>query len=103
MIERCHAARFLLKPPTLFRIDLGVAAVQALECGLPIVAREGRFLRGRLGSGVLRHLGLDELVASSDDAYVELAVALPATMPYILTGMRLAMGNSFLTIVSTCA
>ena len=52
--------------------------MQALECGLPIVAREGRFLRGRLGSGVLRHLGLDELVAPSDEAYVELAVALAA-------------------------
>lgn len=27
-------------------------------------------------------------------------VALPATMPYILTGMRLAMGNSFVTIIA---
>lgn len=31
---------------------------------------------------------------------VFLHVALPATMPYILTGMRLAMGNSFVTIVA---
>lgn len=29
-----------------------------------------------------------------------LHVALPATMPYILTGMRLAMGNSFVTIIA---
>jgi NitT/TauT family transport system permease protein len=29
-----------------------------------------------------------------------LHVALPATVPYILTGMRLAMGNSFTTIVA---
>jgi len=27
-------------------------AVQAIECGLPLVTREGRFLRGRLASGV---------------------------------------------------
>jgi NitT/TauT family transport system permease protein len=27
-------------------------------------------------------------------------VALPATLPYILTGMRLAMGNSFVTIIA---
>jgi ABC-type nitrate/sulfonate/bicarbonate transport system permease component len=27
-------------------------------------------------------------------------VALPATIPYILTGMRLAMGNSFVTIIA---
>jgi ABC-type nitrate/sulfonate/bicarbonate transport system permease component len=31
---------------------------------------------------------------------VFLYVALPATVPYILTGMRLAMGNSFVTIVA---
>lgn len=29
-----------------------------------------------------------------------LHVALPATVPYILTGMRLAMGNSFVTIIA---
>jgi ABC-type nitrate/sulfonate/bicarbonate transport system permease component len=29
-----------------------------------------------------------------------LFVALPATMPYILTGMRAAMGNSFITIIA---
>jgi protein O-GlcNAc transferase len=51
-------------------------ALQALRCGLPVVTREGRFLRGRLASGMLRHAGLDELVATSDQAYVELAVAL---------------------------
>jgi NitT/TauT family transport system permease protein len=33
-------------------------------------------------------------------AQVFLYVALPATVPFILTGMRLAMGNSFVTIVA---
>ena len=33
-------------------------------------------------------------------AQVFLFVALPATLPYILTGMRLAMGNSFVTIIA---
>jgi protein O-GlcNAc transferase len=74
--------RALLKRADLYLDTVGFSgfntAVQALECGLPIEAREGRFLRGRLGSGVLRHLGLDELVAPSDEAYVELAVALAA-------------------------
>lgn len=51
-------------------------ALQAIQCGLPIVAWEGRFMRGRLASGLLRHIGLDELVVSSDQAYVDLAVAL---------------------------
>jgi predicted O-linked N-acetylglucosamine transferase (SPINDLY family) len=51
-------------------------AMQAIECGLPIAAYEGRFLRGRLASGVLRRMGLDELVATDDAAYVEIAVRL---------------------------
>ena len=33
-------------------------------------------------------------------AQVFLFVAFPATVPYILTGMRLAMGNSFVTIIA---
>ena len=74
--------RALLKRADLYLDTIGFSgfntAVQAVEGGLPIVAREGRFLRGRLASGVLRHLGLDELVAPSDEAYVELAAALAA-------------------------
>jgi protein O-GlcNAc transferase len=72
--------RALLKRADLYLDTIGFSgfntALQALECGLPIVAREGRFLRGRLASGVLRHLELDDLVAPSDEAYVELAATL---------------------------
>jgi predicted O-linked N-acetylglucosamine transferase (SPINDLY family) len=51
-------------------------ALHAVECGLPMVAREGRFLRGRLGSGILRQLGLHELVTVTQEEYIERAVAL---------------------------
>ena len=50
--------------------------MQAVECGLPVVTQRGRFLRGRLGSGLLEHLGLGDLVAADDDAMVALAVSL---------------------------
>jgi protein O-GlcNAc transferase len=50
--------------------------MQAVECGLPIVAYEGRFMRGRFASGILRCLGLDELVAGNEAEYVQRAVAL---------------------------
>lgn len=74
------AFRALLKRADLFLDTIGFSgfntAVQALECGLPIVTREGRFLRGRLASGPLQRIGLGELVAPSEEAYVELAVAL---------------------------
>ena len=36
----------------------------------------------------------------ANPAQVFLFVALPATVPFILTGMRLAMGNSFVTIIA---
>ena len=49
-------------------------AMQAVECALPVVTREGRFLRGRLGSGILRRLGLTELIAATEQDYVALAV-----------------------------
>ena len=51
-------------------------AVQALECDLPVVAFEGEFMRGRLASGPLRHLGLDELVATTPAAYADIAMRL---------------------------
>ncbi len=51
-------------------------AMRAVECGLPIVTREGRFLRGRFASGILKRIGLQELVAASDEEYVALAIRL---------------------------
>jgi predicted O-linked N-acetylglucosamine transferase (SPINDLY family) len=51
-------------------------AVQALECDLPVVAFEGEFMRGRLASGALRHLGLDELVATTPASYADIAIRL---------------------------
>jgi predicted O-linked N-acetylglucosamine transferase (SPINDLY family) len=57
-------------------------AMQAVECGLPIVTREGRFMRGRLASGILRRAGLHELVAASDEEYVALAVRLAKDAAY---------------------
>jgi predicted O-linked N-acetylglucosamine transferase (SPINDLY family) len=51
-------------------------AMQAVERGIPIVTREGRFLRGRLASGILKRMGLQELVAGSEEEYISLAVKL---------------------------
>ena len=51
-------------------------ALQALECDLPVVAFEGEFMRGRLASGPLRHLGLDELVASCAGEFAAIALRL---------------------------
>jgi predicted O-linked N-acetylglucosamine transferase (SPINDLY family) len=57
-------------------------AVQAIECGLPLVTREGRFLRGRLASGVLRRIGLQELIVQTKTDYVNLVVRLATDHDY---------------------
>ena len=57
-------------------------AIQAIECGLPIVTREGLFLRGRLASGILRRMNMTELIASNEEEYVYLVVKLVQDREY---------------------
>jgi predicted O-linked N-acetylglucosamine transferase (SPINDLY family) len=57
-------------------------AIQAVECGLPIVTREGRFMRGRLASGILDRMGLSDLVARNEEDYIEFAVKLASDAAY---------------------
>ncbi|MBF0285632.1 MAG: tetratricopeptide repeat protein [Magnetococcales bacterium] len=51
-------------------------AMQQLGAGVPLVTVEGRFLRGRLASGILRRLGVPELIAPDEEGYVRLAARL---------------------------
>ncbi len=44
-------------------------AMQAVECGAPIVAWEGEFMRGRFASGILHQMGLDAWVANTVDGF----------------------------------
>lgn len=72
--------------------------MQAVEVHLPCVAHEGRFLRGRLGSGILRRLGLMDLVAESPSAYVDIAVRLASDTAYrtqISDRLRLAAHRAY--------
>lgn len=57
-------------------------AMQAVQCSLPIVTREGRFMRGRLASGILKQLDLQELVAGNEEDYIALAVRLVQDKAY---------------------
>lgn len=57
-------------------------AIQAIDCALPIVTKEGQFMRGRLAAGLLKRIGLSQLVATSDDEYIELAVKLVKDKEY---------------------
>ena len=54
----------------------GNTSLDALACGLPIVTLPGRFMRGRQSAGMLRLMGIDELVASDADDYLRIAARL---------------------------
>jgi predicted O-linked N-acetylglucosamine transferase (SPINDLY family) len=61
--------------------------MQAIECELPVVARDGQFMRGRFAAAILRRIGLDAWIAGSDEAYIALAVEL-AGSPQARKGVR---------------
>ncbi|MBF0128322.1 MAG: hypothetical protein HQM02_14060, partial [Magnetococcales bacterium] len=76
----------LLRVATLMLDTIGFSGfntvLQAVECGLPVVTLEGRFLRGRLGAGILRRLGLADIVTLDETDYVALAIRLATDAPF---------------------
>ena len=54
----------------------GNTALDAIACGLPIVALPGRSMRARQSAAMLRLAGMPDLVAKDADDYVRLAAAL---------------------------
>ena len=51
-------------------------AIQAIQCNLPVVTYEGKFMRGRLASGILKRIGLNELITPNIDAFIAKVVQL---------------------------
>ncbi|MEO8751642.1 MAG: tetratricopeptide repeat protein [Casimicrobiaceae bacterium] len=60
----------------------GNTSLDALACGLPIVTLPGRFMRGRQSAGMLRLMGIDELVARDADDYVRIVARLCSDEPW---------------------
>jgi protein O-GlcNAc transferase len=79
-LPRLNPSEFygLLKESNVFLDTLGFSgfntAIQAIDCELPIVTREAKFMRGRLAGGILRRMELNELIAENDAEYIDLAV-----------------------------
>ena len=70
-----------------FRYQAGATGIAAAAAGLPLLARRGDSALARLGAGLNRFLGLDDLVCADAEAYVGRAVAL-ATDPPALAELR---------------
>ena len=60
----------------------GNTTLDALSCGLPMVTLPGEFMRGRQSYGMLRAMGLDELIASDESDYVRIALKLGKNPDY---------------------
>jgi predicted O-linked N-acetylglucosamine transferase (SPINDLY family) len=52
------------------------STLELLAHGLPVVTLPGRFMRGRHTLAILRMIRMDELIAATPQAYVDLAVRL---------------------------
>lgn len=60
----------------------GNTSLDALSCGLPMVTLPGEFMRGRQSCGMLRAMGIEELIASDEDEYVRIALKLGKSPDY---------------------
>jgi predicted O-linked N-acetylglucosamine transferase (SPINDLY family) len=84
VIPMLDRARFfsLMQKSTLLLDTLGFSgfntALQGLECGLPVLAYEGKFMRGRLASAIMRKMAMPELVATSHQEFVQKAIEFAA-------------------------
>ena len=50
--------------------------IEPLEVGLPIVARQGTYLRSAMGAALLQDIGMYDLVGNSEESYIQVAIAL---------------------------
>jgi CRISPR-associated protein Csy1 len=60
----------------------GSSALDSLATGLPIVASEGSFMRGRQSAAMLRIVGVPELIAADRRCYVDTALLIAADIGY---------------------
>jgi len=47
-------------------------AMQAIGCNLPVITREGRYMRTKSASALLRTIGAPELIAESEHQYIDI-------------------------------
>lgn len=64
-----------------FPYNGGATSCECLWLGVPVISRAGAMGFARSGAAVLGAIGLDELVADSDEAYVDAAAALACDRP----------------------
>jgi len=89
---RSHLARYRSVDIALdpFPCNGGTTSCEALWMGVPVVTMAGNTFMGRQGVNYLGKLGLNELIATDEDSYVEAAVSL-AGAPARLQQLRISL------------
>lgn len=80
-----------------FPHNSGTTLIETLYMGVPFVTLAGRPSVGRLGSSILNAAGHAEWIASSEDEYVEIVVAMATDLPKLATwrdGLRKEMESA---------
>jgi predicted O-linked N-acetylglucosamine transferase (SPINDLY family) len=70
----------------------GNTSLDATACRLPMVTKPGELMRGRQSAGMLSLMGLDELVVTTEEAYVDCALRLGHEASY-RTAIRSAIAE----------
>jgi len=86
-LARYHGADIALDT---FPYNGTTTTCEALWMGVPVISRAGRSHAARVGLSLLTAVGLSDLVATSDEAYLDLAAAL-AGDPARLADLRLSL------------
>ncbi len=68
-----------------FPCNGGTTSLDTLWMGVPFVSLPGRHFSSRMGISILTNAGLKELVATSEENYVEIAVKLATDLPHLTT------------------
>lgn len=64
-----------------FPLTGGTTSFDVLWMGVPLVSMEGDSFKSRMGAGILAYLGRTEWLATTADAYVQIAASLAADIP----------------------
>jgi protein O-GlcNAc transferase len=106
LLERCPRAQYF---GYFHRVDIALdpfpfnghtTTCDAVWMGVPVVMLAGDTYASRFGGSVLRHVGLEELITTSPQQYVETAVKLATDRPRLSrwrAELRARMSGSIIT------
>jgi predicted O-linked N-acetylglucosamine transferase (SPINDLY family) len=83
-----------------FPFNGGATTLDALWMGVPVVSLAGKYFTARMGATIMNNIGLPELIAEDETAYVDLATSLATDMPRLRTirhNLRQRMSGSRMT------